>query len=407
MQKVRILTARPHRLLTHLMDELKLHSEKEHKVLFLVPEQLTLTAEMMIMDHLQMKTMFNISVLSPTKLYRNLQAELGRDETEPLSAVGYRMAVSQTMENAGEKLPYFGANIHSRGFVEKLAALITDLKRGGMTPDLLTDVAAKTENEMVKAKFTDLALIFQRYEDLLGGRFSDNEDRLTYAARRLQGCDVFEGVYLYVYGFDTLPYQLSRLLAAAAELCEGLTIGLLADKEQAPDGFVYTPVRQGIERFGALLTDLGVPWENCQLPQEKLNHAPAIDWLDETLFVTKPKPYPEVAEEITQFCGMNPYDEATLMSRHVLELIRQGIPAEEILVMYPENSGYEFAVSAALNDAGIPFFDNRQLSALSHGLVRFLLEALRAMESRWNNRIMLPLIKNEYGPLTFEAGCRL
>lgn len=40
---------------------------------------------------------------------------------------------------------------------------------------------------------------------------------------------------------------------------------------------------------------------------------------------------------------------------------------EKIAVLYPDDGGYAFAVSAALRDSGIPFYTDEKLSALSHG----------------------------------------
>ena len=89
------------------------------------------------------------------------------------------------------------------------------------------------------------------------------------------------------------------------------------------------------------------------------------------------------------------------------QVLAQGVDTERVTVLYPDDGGYAFAVTAALEDSGIPFYTDRQLPAASHGLVRFWLAALRAMADGWRNRDMLALLKSGYAPLSFEEACEL
>ena len=83
---------------------------------------------------------FYIDILSPSRLYERVLESGGRDQREPLNSAGRRMAVSLALERLEDKLGYYGAMSLRTGFVEKTAALITDLKRGGMTPETLAAV---------------------------------------------------------------------------------------------------------------------------------------------------------------------------------------------------------------------------------------------------------------------------
>ncbi|MBQ7825710.1 MAG: PD-(D/E)XK nuclease family protein, partial [Clostridia bacterium] len=105
--------------------------------------------------------------------------------------------------------------------------------------------------------------------------------------------------------------------------------------------------------------------------------------------------------------SLSPFEEATLMTREVMNLVQRGIALERIAVLYPDSDGYAFAVSSALSDSGIPFYTDRQMPASSHGLVQFLLSALHAMADGWRNRDMLTLLKSGYAPFTFEESCDL
>ena len=402
-----ILTARPHRLFSAVVERLGAHIQKDESAILLVPEQLTLTAERELMERLHLQGMFSLEVLSPSRLYEHILSDAGRDEREPLSDSGRRMAVSQALEKLENKLPYYGGIIQRRGFVEKLTALITDLKRGGLDAETLRSYADGLDSGLQKEKLTDLSKIYAQYNEVLKNRFSDSEDQLAYIASRLPQSSYLKGKHLCVYGFDTLPEQLMRLLCASASLCESLTIALICDGLSAPDGELFAPIRQGVARFRAMLSDVGMDAQVQALPPAALHHAPAIDHLDRMLFVHPPVSFAEKPDSVFLFSGLSPFEEATAVSRQILRLLHEGVDIEKIAVLYPEDSGYEFAVNAALTDSGIPFYTDRQLPALSHGLVRFLLNALRAMADGFRSRDVLSMLKSGYAPLTFEETCIL
>lgn len=404
---VEILTARAHRLFPAVVEALGRSLRDGAACVLLVPEQFTLAAERELMDRLHLTGMFLIDVLSPSRLYEQVLAAAGRDGREPLDDAGRRMALSQALERLEDQLPYYGSIAQRRGFVEKLDALVTDMKRGGLSPEGLAGCAAELEPGVTRQKLEDLARVYAQYRDVLKGRFSDSEDQLAYVAGRLGESGFLKGKRLYVYGFDTLPEQLMRLLAAAAPLCEGLTIGLICDAASAPDGELYAPIRQGVARFAKLLSEAGQTLRVRALPQEPLAHAPAIRHLDRALFAFPAPAFEGEPEGVYLTSGLSPFEEATLMTREVRWLLAQGVDAERIAVLYPDGGDYAFAVSAALDDSGIPFYTDAQLPAASHGLARFLLSALRAMAGGWRSRDMLALLKSGYAPLTFEEGCAL
>lgn len=404
---IRILTARAHRLFQPIVDELGVHLHKGDSCILLVPEQLTLTAEQEIMSRLQVNGLFFVDVMSPSRLNDHILSLTGRSDAEPLSDAGQRMAISQALERLEDHLPYYGSITQRRGFVEKLSALITDMKRGGMTPDVLETFAQTQPTGGAQEKLRDLSLIYQQYQAVTKGRFSDNEDILTYVAGQLEKSGFLQHKHLYVYGFDSLPEQLMQLLRSAAPLCESLTIGLVCDGESAPDGDIYTPVRQGISRFQAMLQQDGMDVRLCPIVSAPLDCSGPIRHLDQALFARQPKPYGKPARGIILSSGLTPYEEATFMSRQLLWTLQQGVFIEKAAVLYPEGGDYDFAVTAALTDSGLPFYTDQQLPASNHGLVRFLLSALHAMADGWRSRDVIGMLKSGYAPLSFEQCCQL
>ena len=312
---VTILTARAHRLFAPVVEALGQCARKGEEVLLLVPEQFTLAAERGVMERLSLTGMFLIDVMSPSRLSEQVLAAAGRDGREPLDAAGRRMALSQALERLEDKLPYYGSIAQRRGFVEKLDALITDMKRGGLDPDRLKDYADTLPAGSSRDKLIDLAKVYAQYREVLRGRFSDSEDQLAYVAGRLADSGFLRDKHLFVYGFDTLPEQLMRLLSAAAPLCKSLTIALICDAKTAPDGELYAPVRQGIARFQKMLFLSGESVQLHALPPQLPDRPEAIAYLDRALFAHPAPAFAGKPEGVYLSDGLSPYEEAALMTR--------------------------------------------------------------------------------------------
>lgn len=405
MPDIQIVTARAHRLLAPIIAELGALYAKGEPCILLVPELFTLQAERELLDLLHLEGFFDIQVLSPSRLSEHVLSAAGYDERKPLDASGRQMAIGRALERCENELVYYRSAVHRRGFVEKLAALLTDLKRGELTPEGFREYADSVAEG--GEKYRDIATAYAAYEALLRKRFSDGDDQLRYIASRLPKSGLLDGQYVFVYGFDALPQQLMQLLCAMAPLCARLTVALVSDGESAPDGELYLPVRQGIGRFMALMESRGLPTRLRVLPPEPLKAAPAIQHLDRAFLA-----YPAILdsqpqENVFLSVHQSPFEEATVMARQILRLCESGMEIERIAVMYPDQNGYAFAVAAALGDSGLPFYTDQKLPATSHGLIRFLLCALRAVARGYRNDDMLGMLKSGYAPFTFDEACTL
>ncbi|MDD3213838.1 MAG: hypothetical protein PHY64_09185, partial [Eubacteriales bacterium] len=407
MPEISVLTGRAHRLLAPVTERIGALHAKGEPCILLVPEQFTLQAERELLTRLHLTGFFTIEVLSPSRLSHRVLAAAGADERAPLSPAGRRMAVSLALERCESQLEYYRSSAHRRGFTEKLTSLIADMKRGGLSPEALAEYAEGLPEGMRRTKLNDLATVFNTYEETLSGRFGDSEDQLRYVASRLPDSGLAEGQNLFVYGFDALPEQMIALLCALGALCASLTVALTCRPETAPDGELYQPVRQSIARFRNALKERDLNLSQVSLPDTPLPCAPAIRHLDDALFA-----YPETAftgEQQSVFLSqhMSPFEEATAAARQILRLCAEGMDIERIAVLYPDQNGYAFAVSAALSDSGLPYYTDEKLPASSHALSRFLLSSLRAVAGNYDRDELIAVMKSGYSPLTFDEACEL
>lgn len=407
MAEIDVWLGQAHRLLAPVAEKIGLLHTKGKPCILLVPEQFTLQAERELLDRLHLNGFFTIDVLSPSRLSHRVLMAVGADERMPLSRAGRQMAVSYALERCEKKLGFYQSSAHRRGFTEKLTALIADMKRGSLSPEALLSYAQTLPEGMRRAKMTDMATVYLAYDEALSGRFGDSEDQLRYIAARLPESGLLEGQNLFVYGFDALPEQLTELLCTAVSLCESLTVALLCEPETAPDADIYRPVRQSVERFALALRERVLTMRVTVLPARVLPHAPAIRHLDDTLFAFPERMFEGEQQSIFLSQHMSPFEEATVASRQIMRLCAEGMEIERIAVLYPDQNGYAFAVTAALRDSGLPFYTDEKLPASAHALARYLLAALRTLANDYNRDDVVAVMKSGYSGLTFAEACAL
>lgn len=99
---MRIITARPHRLLPAVIAQIGSLVQREERCMLLVPSQYTLQAEIEVMTQLQLDGSFLIDVLSPGRLQERIFERAGRPDRVIFDERGKCMVLSEIIEQEKE-----------------------------------------------------------------------------------------------------------------------------------------------------------------------------------------------------------------------------------------------------------------------------------------------------------------
>ena len=149
---MRLLTGRPHRLLSEVIARIGERAKAQEPCMLLVPSQYTLQAEIEVMTQLDLNGSFLIDVLSPTRLPSRVFERAGAPDAVILDERGKQMVLTEAVEAERDQLTiYRAAASNPKGLVEKLSSLIADLKRSGADSSaLLCGMTALEENDRVR-----------------------------------------------------------------------------------------------------------------------------------------------------------------------------------------------------------------------------------------------------------------
>ena len=138
---VRILAGRAGRLQPLILQEIAQARQAGQRVFLLVPEQFTLLMEREIMDSLHLPGMLDLDVISPSRLRRSVFDRGGQPRQSLLDDRGRRMALSRALMANREKLLYYEAAADTVGLPQKLSAILSDMKKAGLTAETLAEHA--------------------------------------------------------------------------------------------------------------------------------------------------------------------------------------------------------------------------------------------------------------------------
>lgn len=396
-----ILTARPHRLLRAVIARIGQAAQEGQRCMLLVPAQFTLQAEIEVMTQLDIKGTFLIDVLSPERLRGRVFERAGQPDRVIFDERGKRMVLSEIVEQEKEQLTVYrsAAEHGALGLVEKLSALIADLKRSGKTAQDVVDALAAMDDAQRAAptarKLADAARLYAAYEQRMAGMLCDAEDVSREMCARLARSGVLSGQRVFVYGFDMITPAFAAELVEMAKLADALTLAVETDENGAPDGRLFAPVNLSIERLRALAGEAGVPlaWERLDAG---LDAPDDIRCMERRLFALGGAPEADAPAHIELHAVSSMRQEVHLAGSRMRRMMAQGADTAQMAVVYPRASGYAPLLGSILPLYGVQVYVAEKRPAGAHPLCRFLLASLAVVSGGWRASDVVEVVQSGF-----------
>ena len=392
---------RTRRLWPKLLQMLAASRSAGVRCVLLVPEQYTLQAEEDILSGLKIRGFFDIDVISLTRFVQRLFQQFGGGRVR-IDGNGKNIAMSRALNACMKELRYYSRSAQRRGFISQSGEWISDMKRAQVSPDQLREYAASLQEGAYQDKITDLSRIYAAYDQILLGKYVDGEDALSRAIDVLPMSGTVQDADVFVYGFDMITDDFARMLCAIARICRESHVFLVMDREDAPDGDCFKPVRDSAERLRARLRADGLRREWLWVGDTPLDAPEDIRCLERKLLSPSPVPYDAAPENISLFEAATPYAEAQEIAQRITLLTRGGMAAKDIFVLCGNMDVYGALLETVLQSYGISYYLAVKDQLQYHGISQLLLSALRCVSGGYRREDMIDLLKSGYAPITEE-----
>ncbi len=374
----------------------------DHPVLLIVPAQYTLEAELDAVDELNLAGSFRLQVLSPQRLYQRVFEAAGRPARVRIDEQGRVMLVQRAAEQLNEQLRWYRGAPRRPGFAERALMQIESFKQAGIAPEGVRTLSEK-EGGALREKLSDIARLYEAYEQALSGRFLDGEDETREAVLRMPDAPFVRGD-VFLYGFDLISQAMARTILAIAGCAKSLHLFLTLENDgDARDFSVFFPVQHAYERLQRQVLAAGIPWRRVRLGEAGENPAaPALRHLSRELYCWPSAKYGGEPDNLTVMLLNNPQDEAEYAAAVIRDLVmRKGWRYRDVMVACQSlDDGMIFSLTRAFALYGVPLFLSQSRTADRHPLARCFLAGIKLATQRFTPEDVQDYARSGFAAIT-------
>ena len=367
------------------------------KLIMLVPDQSTFETEKALFELLGAKNSKNVSVFGFLSLCRSV---FEQTSTLPKNVIddGTRSVImSLALEQLSGKLTLLSED-KNKGISDMMIATLKECKKSSVTTDMLRTAAENIEDETVKTKLNESALIFDSFDAIVSQSYIDPLDDLDKVHNiLLENNNIFNGYTLFADSFSGFTAQQLKLIRLLMGRCAETYIALTLDPEQAGEEDVFATCNETYKRLKAIANkdciNIKAPVKLTDCTRFKNDELKA---LEEFAFRSR-KPdtaYSEKPENVSIYQASDTYDECEYIARQIKHLvIDNGYLYSDISVICHETDNYNGILDVIFEKYDIPYFMDSRKDADVKPVIRFVNSVFRIILDNFEREDILSLLK--------------
>ena len=402
-------------------------------IYWILPRQATFSAERELTTRSGLDGFCRARVLSFDLLGEEVLASCGGAAVPEISAIGRQMLLGYLLRTNQEQLRFFRSVARQPGLAARLDATFAEFERCGKDPDALadlveqleTDQTATIEQQLLREKVADFALLYRAYRDALGDERVDPHRRLMQVLDCIKDHRPLRDAAVYVDGFLDFTDRERRMITALGAVARRVDVTLMIGPDSAsvrdvhalPDELdLFHRTQQTYRQLHFALTEAGVAIEPpISLSDARRFENATLSQIERT-FATDGAPIhtdkegnqigvhrcSSVANEFELVEACDRRGEIDAVARRIRDSLRQGKRLRDIAVLVRDIDDYHELIAASFREHDIPFFVDRRRSASHHPLLQFTRSLFQIARHNWPHEAVMAVIKSGLSGLTLD-----
>lgn len=270
---------------------------------------------------------------------------------------------------------------------------IAQFSASELTPDSLKESVEQLQDEALKNKMRDLALIFERYEAFLRANAYVDEGRyLSILPQYLKGLDGIERTNVFFLCHSSFTAQALKAVRAAIEAAENV-VGIFCSGEEE----IYT--NQAYARFCKVAEE----YEAKGVKLYRLNKGEPLEGEAEILRRGLYAPSSltgarATTDKVHSFAAADKMGEAEYVAVQIRKYLteRPQMRYRDFAVLTSSVEEYALAIKKVFREFDIPYSMDERIPLKRHPLSRFLLAVLAVVRERLSPQSVDSLLKNVF-----------
>ena len=341
---------------TYIYNQIKeLVNNGNEKILMLIPDQSSFETEKAFLEILGAKKSKNVKVFGFSRLCRYVF-----EQTQNLSAnvidEGTRAVIMNiALEQLTEKLKLLK---NTKSLTNIMLQTLSDCKKNNISTTLLYETSHKVEDETLKAKLYETALVLDTYDAIVSQSYIDPLDDLTRLFNILSENNLFEGYYLYIDSFSGFTAQQLKVVRLLLNQCNEVNVSLTLDSiaENCDDVFstshnTYKTLKDIAKRDFIEIKSPVKLTECKRFKNDELVH------LESCIFRSDYYPSENIPENVILYSATDPYNECEFVARQIKRLVfEKDYLYSDISVICHDTQPYNGILNVTFDKYDIPYF---------------------------------------------------
>ena len=341
---------------TYIYNQIKeLVNNGKDKILMLIPDQSSFETEKAFLEILGAKNSKKVKVFGFSRLCRYV-FEKTRNLSDNVIDEGTRAVIMNiALEQLTEKLKLLK---NTKSLTNIMLQTLSDCKKNNISTNLLYETSRKVDDETLKAKLYETALVLDTYEAIVSQSYIDPLDDLTRLFNILSENNLFEDYYLYIDSFSGFTAQQLKVVRLLLNQCREVNVSFTLDPlaENCDDVFSTSndtyKILKDIAKRDLIQIKSPVKLTECKrFKNNELAH------LESCIFRSDYYQSENDPENIILYSATDPYNECEFVARQIKRLVfERDYLYSDISVICHDTQPYNGILNVIFDKYDIPYF---------------------------------------------------
>lgn len=392
----------------------RLLRESDKRVILIVPEQFTVTAEARCARRFPPSSALRLEVTNFTRICDSVARRVGGLSYVNLTKGAKMLLLWRAMMSVWPALSELN-RVTGDGIklLDSVSAATRELHTSGITPSDFTaaaDEMEKREGESsLSKKMRDIAVISATADGLSENEYSTVTDPVLRTAECAEESGYFNNTVVFLDSFYSLTGAQNALLSAMVRCADGVVFTIPMDNKNA-DGIHLDGVKKYYKtalgaalKYGKNEPEFVTLTGNKRAGTRELAAVSELLW-DHTSEIPFESELPSVESSVRVFSVPDRYAEAEALCAEVQQLVASGAKYSDIAVACGSVEKLRGICDSALRRHGIPCFISETTLISSSPAVRLILALLR-IPGKWRREDVISIVKTGLSPLGDRLAC--
>ncbi len=393
-----------------IFDEIKyrLNQGGANKLILLVPEQFTLQTELDLIKSIDVPGIIRAEVLSFELLAQKVFTGVGGLKRIDINELGKIMVLRRIFDRHNKELSLYQKSSNKEGFLEGFCSLISEFKRNDVSPDLLRESLESIEDDIIlKKKLEDISLIYEKFNEYMDGRYTDEEDKLNLLIDKMEEATFLKDAEIWIDGFSSFSVQEYRILEKLITMADKTNISLTyCDDKSVRDRELFETPKETLDKFREIALKYGIKETKTKSPvseMEIVKKPKDLNHMEREIYSYPYNKYGDFPENIKLFSGANQYSEIENVASNIVTLVRdRNYRWNDIAIVNGAMEIYTPIIKRVFSEYSIPYFIDEKRSILNNPIIKLILSSLDILHRNFRYEDVFRFIKTGFCKLDRE-----